>query len=68
MPRCTTPTIPRRRKTVCLRCGYPITWADQRHQYGRAITHGLTPEAAKKLMPRCQGCTTAAFRSGREDH
>jgi hypothetical protein len=35
---------PRRRKAVCLRCGYAITWAEQRRQYGRAIRHSLTPD------------------------
>ena len=42
----------------CQGCGYRITWADQRRQFGRAIRHGLTADEAKALMPRCQKCLT----------
>jgi hypothetical protein len=45
---------------ACRRCGYRITWAEQRRQFARAIKcYGLTPEAAKELMPRCQTCLTS---------
>jgi hypothetical protein len=46
----------------CLGCGAPkLTWAEHRRQYGRALKRGLTPEEAKKLMPRCQKCMTTAL-------
>ena len=49
-------------KTItCRRCGYAITWAEQRCQFGRAIAKGLTPDEVKGLMPLCQKCTTEAF-------
>jgi hypothetical protein len=55
-----------RRKTVCVRCGYRITWAEQRKQFGRAIKrYGLTPEAAKALMPGRQVCLTSTLARGR---
>jgi hypothetical protein len=47
---------------VCVRCGYRITWAEQRRQFGRAVKrYGLTPEAAKALMPRCGTCLTSTL-------
>ena len=46
----------------CLRCGYRVTWAEQRRQYGRLIRRGKSDEEAKALMPRCQKCTTAALK------
>jgi hypothetical protein len=45
-------------KTVCLRCGYPITWDDQKRQWGRLMRRGVSPEEGKALMPRCQKCNT----------
>jgi hypothetical protein len=46
----------------CRGCGYRITWAEQRRQYARAIQrYGVTPEAAKELMPRCGKCLTRAL-------
>jgi hypothetical protein len=46
----------------CIACGLPkMTWADQRRQYGRAIRKGLTPDEAKRIMPRCQKCMTEFF-------
>jgi hypothetical protein len=47
----------------CLGCGcLNMTWREQQQQYGRLIQEGLSPEAAKGLMPRCQKCTTVALR------
>jgi hypothetical protein len=49
----------------CKGCGgQKVTWAEQRKQYGRAIRHGLTPDEAKALMPRCQKCLTKALERG----
>jgi len=42
-----------------------MTWDDRRHQFGRAIRAGLTPDEAKTFMPRCQKCTTQALRAMR---
>jgi hypothetical protein len=48
----------------CQDCGYRITWAEQRRQYARAIQrYGVSSEAAKKLMPRCEKCLTETFRA-----
>ena len=48
----------------CQGCGYRITWAEQRRQFGRAIQrYGVTPEDAKKLMPRCEKCLTKIVRA-----
>jgi hypothetical protein len=44
----------------CRGCGqYGITWAEQRRQYGRLLRRGISPEAVKGLLPRCQKCVTA---------
>jgi hypothetical protein len=48
--------------TKCNSCGGSMTWAEQRRQYGRALRHGLTGDAAKMLMPRCQKCLTLILR------
>ena len=42
----------------CLSCGYGLTWANIRVQYGRAIKRGLTLDEAKAVCPRCQKCMT----------
>lgn len=47
---------------LCLRCGYRITWAEQRRQYGRLIRRGKSHDEANALMPPCQRCTTAALK------
>jgi hypothetical protein len=49
-------------ETRCLRCGYRITWAEQRRQFARLMRKGSTHEAATSLMPRCQVCLTATLR------
>ena len=46
----------------CKGCGYPVTWHEQRLQYGRLIECGLTPQAAGELMPRCQRCVATHLR------
>jgi hypothetical protein len=58
---------PRRSPIRCRRCGNPITRDQQRRQFGRAIqTYGLTPDEAKRLMPRCQKCLTEMFNPERK--
>jgi hypothetical protein len=43
----------------CRGCDLPMTWAEQRRQFGRAIkTYGVDPEMVKALGPRCGKCTT----------
>lgn len=54
--------LPARPKTVCLQCGYSITWATQRQQFGRLMRKGFSVEDARKLLPRCQVCLTATLR------
>jgi hypothetical protein len=45
--------------TKCVDCGWNISWSEQRRQFARASQkYGLTPDEAKKAMPRCQICTT----------
>ncbi len=42
------------RRTVCRRCDYAITWAEQRRQYGRAIRQRVdvgSRQAAHAAMP-----------------
>ena len=45
-------------KTRCKGCNYPITWAEQRRQYGRLLRRGLSTDHAKAAGPRCQKCMT----------
>ena len=45
-------------KTRCKGCNYPITWAEQRRQYGRLLKRGLATDQAKAAAPRCQKCMT----------
>jgi hypothetical protein len=47
---------------VCLGCGYLMTWAEQRRQFGRLIRLGLGRDEAKARMPRCRRCITADQR------
>lgn len=42
----------------CLDCKYPMTWAQQRVQFGRLVKRGLSREETKAAMPRCQTCVT----------
>jgi hypothetical protein len=54
---------PRRKPTLCRRCHYPITWENQRVQFGRAMKrYGLTRDAAKVRMPLCGKCLTSTMR------
>ena len=48
--------------TKCIACGCGLTWEAQRRQFGRMMRHGLSPDAAKPLTPRCQKCTTTLLR------
>src|SRR5690348_4640516 len=43
----------------CLSCGIPITWAEQRRQFGRLVKVGANPQTAKAAMPRCYRCVTS---------
>ena len=38
----------------CLECNRPMTWADQRVQYGRLMKRGVPREGIKAMLPRCQ--------------
>ena len=49
-------------KTRCKGCGYPITWAEQRKQYGRLARRGMAPDDIKAVVPRCQKCVTRWLR------
>ena len=51
-----------RRSNRCLSCGYPQTWATQRHQFGRLLKAGFSRERAKAVTPRCQKCATVLLR------
>lgn len=48
---------------VCLRCGRPMTWAQQRQQFGRLLRRGFSIEHAKQLNPRCQTCMTITLKA-----
>lgn len=61
-------TNPTPSKARCRRCGYRVTWAEQRKQYARMMQRGLPPHEAKALLPRCQTCTTAAFHGHLDLH
>jgi hypothetical protein len=56
-----TARLPKRDK--CLRCQNPMTWADQRRQYGRAMRAGMTVEEARRILPRCQKCMTVLLHA-----
>jgi len=47
--------VPRAR---CRWCGFPMTWAAQRKQYGRLRNRGFDDGAIKALLPGCQKCLT----------
>jgi SOS response regulatory protein OraA/RecX len=55
----------RRTVTVCLRCHYPMTWEQQRRQFGRLMRKGFTKDEAKAALPRCQICMTVWLRAYR---
>lgn len=42
----------------CKDCGYPVTWATQKAQFGRLIQAWLSEADAKQAMPRCAKCAT----------
>lgn len=48
-------------KTRCLSCNHPITWAEQKKQFGRLVRKGLSSEQAKRLLPWCGKCVTNAL-------
>jgi hypothetical protein len=51
----------------CVRCGFTLSWAEERHQFGRAIKrYGLTPDEAKSPGAQCalQNCSAAVNSSG----
>jgi hypothetical protein len=55
-----------RKQPKCLNCDFPITWDEQRRSYARAIQrYGLSPEEAKRIMPRCGKCLTELLNPGR---
>jgi hypothetical protein len=49
---------PRAKTGKCRYCGTDLNWSTQRHQYGRAISYGLSPQQAKQFGPACGKCTT----------
>jgi hypothetical protein len=54
------------RHIVCLGCGYLMNWYERRIQFGRLVKRlNVTPEEAKRLMPRCSRCISALFRPPR---
>ena len=57
----TEPNTIVRTKNICIQCGFAMTWAERRRQYGRLIRKGLSPQEADAIMPRCQKCITASF-------
>lgn len=46
----------------CLGCRFPITWREQRAQFGRLMRRGLSEADTKAIMPRCQKCITVTLR------
>jgi len=56
----TRPDCPGRQ---CTDCSWPITWAEQRRQFGRCLRRGLTEAEAKAASPRCQKCMTKHLRA-----
>lgn len=52
-----------RPKGVCARCGHPMTWAEQRRQFGRLMRQGFAADAARQMLPRCQTCMTITLRA-----
>jgi hypothetical protein len=43
----------------CLTCGFSVSWAEERQQFGRLVrTYGFSPQEAKALLPRCSKCLT----------
>lgn len=47
------------RDDLCRGCGVvPLTWADQRKQFGRMMRAGLSKEQAGANSPRCGKCVT----------
>jgi hypothetical protein len=47
----------------CKGCDWPkMTWSEQRFQFARVMSAGLTAGEAKTLM-RCGKCTTEAMRA-----
>jgi hypothetical protein len=50
--------------SICRGCGqYGISWSEQRRQYGRMLRRGMSSEAVKGLLPRCQKCVTVLLAS-----
>jgi ribosomal protein S27AE len=47
---------PYRPKTRCRRCGYGVTWREQRQCFGRLTGHGMDVGEVKKIMPLCPRC------------
>lgn len=54
-----------RRPMKCISCGWPrLTLDEARRSYGRMVGHGVAPDVAKKLSPRCYRCTSTVLREG----
>ncbi|MBN2291062.1 MAG: hypothetical protein JXM70_01480 [Pirellulales bacterium] len=42
----------------CKTCKEPMTWREQRRQYGRCVRRGMTKFEIQEALPRCQKCLT----------
>lgn len=47
---------------ICKGCRRRLTWTERRIQFGRARGRGLSEDAAKEAVPRCQKCMTVYLR------
>lgn len=47
-----------KKRAICRDCRYPMTWDQQRRQFGRLMQKGFTVDEAKAALPRCQKCLT----------
>ena len=45
----------------CKKCRNPMTFAEQRRQWGRLVRMGMGHKEAGRMMPLCQKCTTQAI-------
>ncbi len=47
----------------CIECRRPMTWAQQRVQFGRLKRLGISAAHIKATLPRCQKCLTIWLRN-----
>ncbi len=47
----------------CQKCRKPLTWAQQRVQFGRLTLHKLDADTIRAVLPRCQKCVTVHLDS-----